>query len=157
MQVSTSFGFKSLMETFTIDVHKAEGRPLNVPLISPFTIASSRLDKVENVAIRVELNNGCVGWGETPILPCVTAEDQPLALAKAAEACQFLRRSRGKTLGQVLSEINQIILPGHSFASVSLFLSFDFELYLFILINSLTFTSLVIVLGVLFHLEHCVS
>ncbi|XP_073048506.1 L-Ala-D/L-amino acid epimerase isoform X1 [Primulina eburnea] len=117
-QVSTSFGFKSLMETFTIDVHKAEGRPLNVPLISPFTIASSRLDKVENVAIRVELNNGCVGWGETPILPCVTAEDQPLALAKAAEVCQFLRRSRGKTLGQVLSEINQIILPGHSFASV---------------------------------------
>uniref|UniRef100_A0A5B6YM84 Dipeptide epimerase n=2 Tax=Davidia involucrata TaxID=16924 RepID=A0A5B6YM84_DAVIN len=113
----TSFGFKNLMETFTVDVQRAEGRPLNVPLIAPFTIASSRLEKVENVAIRIELSNGCVGWGEAPILPFVTAEDQPTALAKAAEACQFLRRSPAMTLSSVLGEIGGI-LPGHKFASV---------------------------------------
>ncbi|KAK4395780.1 L-Ala-D/L-amino acid epimerase [Sesamum angolense] len=115
---STCLGFKNLLETFRVDVQRAEGRPLNVPLIAPFTIASSRLDRVENVAIRVELANGCVGWGESPILPHVTAEDQPTALYKAAEACLFLKQSSGKTLGLVLSEINGI-LPGHSFASVS--------------------------------------
>lgn len=115
---STVFGFNNLMETFTVDVHRAEGRPLNVPLIAPFTIASSRLDKVENVAIRIELNKGCVGWGEAPILPYVTAEDQQTALSKATDACQFLKKSPGKTLGLVLQEIEGI-LPGHSFASVS--------------------------------------
>ncbi|KAL2465142.1 Cytochrome [Abeliophyllum distichum] len=114
---SVVFGFQNLMETFTVDVHRAEGRPLNVHLIAPFTIASSRLDKVENVAIRVELINGCVGWGEAPILPHVTAEDQQTALAKAADACQFLKKSPGKTLGLVLREIEEI-LPGHAFASV---------------------------------------
>ncbi|XP_011072912.1 L-Ala-D/L-amino acid epimerase isoform X1 [Sesamum indicum] len=114
---STCLGFKNLMETFRVDVQRAEGRPLNVPLIAPFTIASSRLDRVENVAIRVELTNGCVGWGESPILPHVTAEDQPTALAKAAETCLFLKQSSGKTLGLVLNDINRI-LPGHSFASV---------------------------------------
>ncbi|KAF3646542.1 L-Ala-D/L-amino acid epimerase [Capsicum annuum] len=113
----TCFGFKNLMETVTIDVHKAEGRPLNVPLIAPFTIASSRLDKVENVAIRVELSNGCVGWGEAPILPFVTAEDQETALAKAAEACEFLKQSRQMTLNLVLAKIGDV-LPGHDFASV---------------------------------------
>ncbi|CAL5445225.1 unnamed protein product [Camellia sinensis] len=113
----TSFGFKNLMETFTVDVQRAEGRPLNVPLIAPFTIASSRVEKVENVAIRIELSNGCVGWGEAPILPSVTAEDQPTALAKAAEACGFLRRSPAMTLGSVLGEIGGV-LPGHEFASV---------------------------------------
>lgn len=113
-----TFGFKNLMETFTVDVHRAENRPLNVPLIAPFTIASSRLDKVENVAIRVELSNGSVGWGEAPILPFVTAEDQPTAMVKAAEACDFLRRCPALTLGSMLEEIGGI-LPGHEFASVS--------------------------------------
>ncbi|KAA8542737.1 hypothetical protein F0562_023889 [Nyssa sinensis] len=113
----TSFGFKNLMETFTVNVQRAEGRPLNVPLISPFTIASSRLEKVENVAIRIELSNGCVGWGEAPILPFVTAEDQPTALGKAAEACKFLQRSPAMTLSSVLGEIGGL-LAGHEFASV---------------------------------------
>lgn len=115
---ATTFGFKDLMETFTVDVHRAEGRALNVPLIAPFTIASSRLEKVENVGVRVELSNGCVGWGEAPILPFVTAEDQPTAVAKATEACEYLQRSPGMTFGSVLGEIGGI-LPGHEFASVS--------------------------------------
>ncbi|KAF6145911.1 hypothetical protein GIB67_028906 [Kingdonia uniflora] len=115
-----NFGFKSLMETFSVDVHRAEGRPLNVPLLAPFTIASSRLEKVENVGIRVELSNGCVGWGEAPILPYVTAEDQVIALARVGEVCEVLRTSRAMTLNAVLSRIGEL-LAGHEFASVSIY------------------------------------
>ncbi|KAG8661563.1 L-Ala-D/L-amino acid epimerase isoform X4 [Manihot esculenta] len=114
---ATSFGFRDLMETLTVHVERAENRPLNVPLIAPFTIASSRLDKVENVAIRIELSNGCVGWGEAPILPFVTAEDQPTAMAKAGEACELLRSCPPMTLGSLLEKIGGI-LPGHQFASI---------------------------------------
>ncbi|KAK6925337.1 Enolase C-terminal domain-like, partial [Dillenia turbinata] len=112
-----SMGFKNLLETFTIDVHRAEGRALNVPLLAPFTIATSRLEMVENVAIRVELRNGCAGWGEAPVLPFVTAEDQKTALEKAKEACEVLIKSPGMTLGSILGDIGGI-LPGHEFASV---------------------------------------
>ena len=98
-------------------VRKAENRELNVPLLSPFTIASSRLDSVGNVAIRIELSGGCVGWGEAPILPSVTAEDQPTAMAKAREACELLRELPEMKLGHILEEIGGI-LPGHRFASV---------------------------------------
>lgn len=110
--------FKNLMETFTVDVQRAESRPLNVPLIAPFTIATSRLERVENVAVRVELGNGCVGWGEAPILPFVTAEDQLTAMAKAKEACEVLVRRPAVALEVVLREIAGV-LPGHEFASVS--------------------------------------
>ncbi|RXH96583.1 hypothetical protein DVH24_009087 [Malus domestica] len=113
----TTFGFSNLLETFTVNVQRAENRPLNVPLTAPFTIATSRLERVENVAVRVELSNGCVGWGETPILPFVTAEDQQTAMVKAKEACEFLLRSPAMTLGSVLGEIGGI-LPGYEFASV---------------------------------------
>ncbi|XP_020979788.1 uncharacterized protein LOC107643718 isoform X3 [Arachis ipaensis] len=57
-----------------------------------------------------------VGWGEAPILPFVTAEDQKTAMAKASEACAFLRRCPSLTLGSMLEEI-AAILPGHEFAS----------------------------------------
>ncbi|KAK1258706.1 hypothetical protein QJS04_geneDACA018730 [Acorus gramineus] len=112
-----SFGFASLTETFTVDVQRAEGRPLDVPLLSPFTIASSRLEGVGNVAVRVELRNGSVGWGEAPVLPSVTAEDQETALAKAAEACGVLVRSPPRTLKGALGVVGEV-LPGHDFASV---------------------------------------
>ncbi|PIA33411.1 hypothetical protein AQUCO_04100085v1 [Aquilegia coerulea] len=64
-----SFGFKSLLETYTVDVQLAE------------------------------------------------AEDQPIALAKASEACEFLKQCRPANLGLLLDEIGGI-LHGHEFASV---------------------------------------
>ncbi|KAL0743470.1 hypothetical protein Bca4012_084983 [Brassica carinata] len=117
--MSSSSGFKTLTENFTVKVHKAENRELNVPLLSPFTIASSRLDSVGNVAIRIELSGGgcVVGWGEAPILPSVTAEDQPTAMVKAREACEFLKELPEMKLGHVLEKIGGI-LPGHRFASI---------------------------------------
>ncbi|XP_074312244.1 L-Ala-D/L-amino acid epimerase isoform X2 [Silene latifolia] len=115
--IQQNFGFKDFMSTLTVDVHRAERRPLNVGLIAPFTIASSKLDTVQNVGIRLELSNGCVGWGEAPVLPSVTAEDQPTALSKAAEACSFLQSCPPMTLYLALQQI-VAILPGHQFASV---------------------------------------
>ncbi|EXC20524.1 L-Ala-D/L-Glu epimerase [Morus notabilis] len=105
---ATSFGFKNLTETFWVDVQRAEERPLRVKVVNnndPFS------RNVENVAIRVELSNGCVGWGEA------AAENLAAALAKAKEACEFLRRSPAMTLNSVFEEIGGI-LPGQEFASV---------------------------------------
>lgn len=137
-EARTSFGFKNLMETFTVNVQRAENRALNVPLVEPFTIASSRLEMVENVAIRIELSDGCVGWGEAPILPFVTAEDQPTAMAKAEEVCELLRQRPPITLSSAMLQISET-LPGHEFASVSnqlrhRILTFDF-IFLFSLLK----------------------
>ncbi len=65
-----------------------EARALNAPLKAPFTIAGARLDAVRNVAVRLDLAGGASGWGEIPILPAVTPEDQPAALAASRRAAQ---------------------------------------------------------------------
>ncbi|CAO2204755.1 unnamed protein product [Urochloa humidicola] len=113
---SEPFGFDALKDTFSVDVAAAEARPLRVPLASPFTIASSRLDAVSNVAVRVELRSGAVGWGEAPVLPSVTAEDQPAALAAAGRACHALAAAPAAPLGAMLRDVAGV-LPGHDFAS----------------------------------------
>ncbi|XP_020191165.1 L-Ala-D/L-amino acid epimerase [Aegilops tauschii subsp. strangulata] len=115
-QPMEAFGFDALKETFSVDVAAAEARPLNVPLAAPFTIASSRLEAVSNVAVRVELSSGAVGWGEAPVLPSVTAEDQPAALAAVGRACAALVAARSAPLGAVLQDVADA-LPGHAFAS----------------------------------------
>ena len=113
----TSFGLKNLSKIFLVDVHCAEGRPLNVRLDEPLTIASSRLEEVENVAIRVELSNGCVGWGEVPVLPWLNL-NQATALEKVREACEFLEQGPPVILNLAFDQISKIV-PGSEFASVS--------------------------------------
>ncbi|KAL9274395.1 L-Ala-D/L-amino acid epimerase-like protein [Drosera capensis] len=113
----TSHNFTNLNQNFKLKVQSAEARPLNVPLIAPFTIASSRIERVENAAIRVELTDGSVGWGEAPVLPFVTAEDQGIALEMANEVCMVMGSWEELRLGDVLREIGAV-LQGHEFASV---------------------------------------
>ncbi|XP_074376991.1 L-Ala-D/L-amino acid epimerase-like [Apium graveolens] len=114
---STNVGFKNLVETFMVNVKRVGRKALNVPLVSPINGATLRIKKVGNVAIRIELVDGSVGWGEAPILQPITAEDQPLAMTKVADICEFLRNTPTMTLGLLLGEIGRI-LPGHAYASV---------------------------------------
>lgn len=78
-----------------------EGRALNVPLRAPFTIATTRLEHVENAGVRVVLEDGTVGWGESPSLPPVTAENQSVLLSVIEEA-------RAVLLGRSAAELPRI-------------------------------------------------
>ncbi|EXC30788.1 hypothetical protein L484_027965 [Morus notabilis] len=66
------FGFKNLMETSMVNIQRAESRALNVSLIAPFTIVTSRLEKVENVAVRIELSSGSVGMAVVTFTSSIT-------------------------------------------------------------------------------------
>ncbi|XP_021888292.1 L-Ala-D/L-amino acid epimerase-like [Carica papaya] len=111
----TSFGLRSLIKTFWVDVERAEGRALNVKLNAA---VGMEWEKVENVGVRVELSNGCVGWGEVAVPPDVNGSgNQATALVNVKEACDFLRQTSPMTLNLVLAEIDRI-LPGLQFASV---------------------------------------
>lgn len=69
-------------------ITRIEARVLNVSLKAPFTIAGARLDTVRNVAVRLDLAGGATGWGEIPILPTVTPEDQTTALEAVRQAAR---------------------------------------------------------------------
>ena len=66
-----------------LPIMRIEARALNASLKAPFSIAGARLDAVRNVAVRLDLAQGASGWGEIPILPTVTPEDQTTALQAA--------------------------------------------------------------------------
>lgn len=59
-----------------MEIAHIQAFPLDVPLLAPFVVATTRLDQVRNVAIRVTLSDGSVGWGEAPTLPPITTETQ---------------------------------------------------------------------------------
>ena len=70
------------------EITRIEARVLNASLKAPFSIAGARLDTVRNVAVRLDLAQGVSGWGEIPILPTVTPEDQTSALRAARQAAR---------------------------------------------------------------------
>ncbi|BBN12582.1 hypothetical protein MPTK1_5g21250 [Marchantia polymorpha subsp. ruderalis] len=114
---SSSTPWEDSLESYFPDIVAAEATELNVPLLAPFRIATTKLEVVRNVAVRVALRDGSVGWGEIPTLPPVTAEDQPTALKKAREACKYLKELKGIQLKKVLEALAEIC-PGHEFSSV---------------------------------------
>ncbi|XP_022938632.1 L-Ala-D/L-amino acid epimerase-like [Cucurbita moschata] len=104
-----SFGFKNLAETFWVNVQRAEGRPFSVGLNSPLYFGDSKLETVENVAIRVELKNGCVGWGEVQV--SVTDVNLETVLAKAEQVCSYLRHTPPATLNSMFDDITGLLSP----------------------------------------------
>lgn len=85
------------MKSRNLEITRIEIHTLDVPLIAPFTIASSRLDHARNLAVQITLSDGAVGWGETPTLPPVTAEDQAIALdALTREAARLEGHAAGE-------------------------------------------------------------
>lgn len=71
-------------------IRSVDAVPLRVPLVDPFVIANARLDAVHNVAVRVVLDDGAVGWGEIGTLHPVTTERFEDALAGVALAAEDL-------------------------------------------------------------------
>jgi L-alanine-DL-glutamate epimerase-like enolase superfamily enzyme len=81
--------------------------PLDVPLLADFAISSSTLKSVNNVAVRMELTGGIVGWGETSILPPLTAETQGdalIAIGKAETMIAGLPASAWRPIAALLLE-----------------------------------------------------
>jgi L-alanine-DL-glutamate epimerase-like enolase superfamily enzyme len=74
-------------------IESVAARPLCVPLVEPFVIASGRLDATRAVEVEVRLNwNGrqAMGLGESACLPPVTREDQPDVLRAIDDAAPSL-------------------------------------------------------------------
>lgn len=72
-------------------VEAVEIQPLVVPLKRPFQIATSRLDRVQNLLVAVGLDCGAVGTGEIATLFPVTADHYESALEAAEELGEWLR------------------------------------------------------------------
>lgn len=57
-----TFKFKNLMDTFCVDMQRAQGGVLNVGVLKPMNVGGPiRLENVENVAVRVENVGGAYG------------------------------------------------------------------------------------------------
>ena len=89
-------------------VKRVQWAKLDVPLRSPFAIATTKLEGVRNVAVRVELECGTCGLGEAACLVPVTAwtQDETLRRLKRAaptlvgttfDACDWNEGIRTKT------------------------------------------------------------
>ena len=82
-------------------------RPLSVPLVEPFVIATATMTTTRAALVRVQCEGGPFGLGEAACLHPVTEEDQPDVLRTLEAAAPGLR---GKELGSV-ADVAPLLAP----------------------------------------------
>jgi L-alanine-DL-glutamate epimerase-like enolase superfamily enzyme len=55
-------------------VHRIDAIPVALPLKAPMKMAGVTITRAENLIVRVELQDGQVGWGEAPSAPTMTGD-----------------------------------------------------------------------------------
>ena len=93
----------------TVRITHIDFMPLNADLVRPFTIATGRLERVTNVAVRVQLNGGAQGWAECPVLPPVTPMTQAQVLGLMGRVRDLLVGAAGKDWRE-LCAVTQVAL-----------------------------------------------
>ncbi len=96
-----------------LEIRKVALYPLTVPLKATFSIATSTLSVIENLAVTVELADGSLGWGEVPILPQVTKEDQETARDILTREGALLEGKNAGSWRRIANELRER-LPDHA-------------------------------------------
>src|ERR1700761_9218792 len=82
-------------------------RPLDVPLLEPFAIATATMTATRAALVRVTCDSGAFGLGEGACLPPVTHEDQPDVVAAIEKIAPTIVGARLDSL----EKISQIVSP----------------------------------------------
>lgn len=55
-------------------IRRVDAIPIAVPLAKPMVMAAERIEKAGNLVVRIEAENGLVGWGEATVAPTMTGD-----------------------------------------------------------------------------------
>jgi L-alanine-DL-glutamate epimerase-like enolase superfamily enzyme len=58
-------------------VKRVDATPVALPLTKPMVMAAERITTAENLIVRIEADNGLVGWGEATVAPTMTGDTLP--------------------------------------------------------------------------------
>lgn len=73
-------------------IRRMDAYAIALPLVKPMYMAGVHLTAAENLVVRVEARNGCVGWGEAASAPTMTG-DTPRSMLSAVQ------RARPRLIG----------------------------------------------------------
>ncbi len=98
--------------------------PFNIKMAAPFRIATMEVDYSPNVLVRIETDNGIVGWGEASPLHSIVGETQSIVIASSLELRHLLLGKDGAEIAERVAEMDDF-LPHNTTAKSA----FDMALY----------------------------
>ncbi len=61
----------------SLRIKRVDAIPVALPLAKPMVMAAERIATAENLIVRIEADNGLVGWGEATVAPTMTGDTLP--------------------------------------------------------------------------------
>jgi muconate cycloisomerase len=62
-------------------IRRVDTIPVALPLAKPMVMAAEKIATAENLIVRIEADNGLVGWGEATVAPTMTGDTLPCMVA----------------------------------------------------------------------------
>lgn len=100
----------SLLRMPATSIRSIEFKPLNLPLTEPFAIASGAQMQVENVVIRVTLEDGTTGIGEAAPFPVVSGETQTSTLQALQQLANDLIKKDARQWHTISTQLRGVAL-----------------------------------------------
>jgi o-succinylbenzoate synthase len=85
-----------------MQIRKIEPIAVSLPMIKPVIMAGEEVRRADNVLVRVEADDGLVGWGEAASAPTMTGETVP---GMVAAVCHLAPALTGHDAGDIASAI----------------------------------------------------
>ena len=79
--IETARDVRSGPEAEPLIIKRVDAIPVALPLVKPMFMAGVRIEFAENLIVRIEAENGLVGWGEAASAPTMTGDLQPGMIA----------------------------------------------------------------------------
>ncbi len=75
MNIQTSI--RAEQQARPLRIKRVDAIPVALPLAKPMMMAAEKITTAENLIVRIEADNGLVGWGEATVAPTMTGDTLP--------------------------------------------------------------------------------
>ncbi len=108
-----------MASTDDLIVTKVESWPIDIPITDPFVVATGRMDRAQNVIVRITLRDGSSGYGEIAPFHDVTGEDRSNSLTATKEMATAMLGKSAAHHRQIASALQELA-PSHPAARCGL-------------------------------------
>jgi muconate cycloisomerase len=75
--MNLQFSIVAEQQAHPLRIRRVDAIPVALPLAKPMLMAAETIAKAENLIVRLEADNGLVGWGEATVAPTMTGDTLP--------------------------------------------------------------------------------
>ena len=109
LHLSPRWSFQIERASNVVRIKTIEPIAVSLPMVAPVKMAGETVVRADNVLVRVEADDGCVGWGEAASAPTMTGETVASMMAAVAHMAPTLLQRRADDFAGTMAAMDALM------------------------------------------------